>query len=126
MEIRTFQGDEDILAEVGIEDPEGQFWNITIITAQRGGVANPLVPEVIVPPFSGDGSRDEPTRLIVAYDLVHLDEQFQQTMERAVDESIDLEEDDREIYIQTAGASVLNLYLNRALLKAQDLSLIHI
>ncbi len=120
MEIRTFQGDEDILAEVGIEDPEGRFWNVTIVTAQRGGVENPLVPEVIVPPFSGDGSKDEPTRLIVAYDLVHLDEQFQETMERASDESIGLDEDDREIYMQTAGAGVLNLYLNRALLKAQD------
>jgi hypothetical protein len=120
MEIRTFQGDEDILAEVGMEAPTGQHWNVTVVTAQRGGVNNPLVPEIIVPPFSGDGSKDEPMRLIVAYDLMHLNEQFEGAIERAVDESIGLEEDDREMYMQTAGAGVLNLYLNRALLKAQD------
>jgi hypothetical protein len=120
MEIRTFKGDEDILAEVGMEAPTGQYWNVTVVTAQRGGVNNPLVPEIIVPPFSGDGSKDEPMRLIVAYDLMHLNEQFEGAIERAVDESIGLEENDREMYMQTAGAGVLNLYLNRALLKAQD------
>jgi len=120
VEIRTFQGDDDILAEVGIEDPKGRYWNVTIITANAGGVSNPFLPELIVPSLGEAGSKDEPTRIIIAYDLDYLSEQFQGAMERADEESEDFGADDRDMYMQTAGAGVLNLALNRALLRAQD------
>ena len=120
MEIRTFQGDDDILAEVGIEDPKGRYWNVTIITANAGGVNNPSLPELIVPSLGEAGSREEPARIIVAYDLEYLSEQFQRAIERADEESEYFDSEDREMYMQTAGAGVLNLALNRALLRAQD------
>ena len=120
VEIRTFQGDDDILAEVGIEDPKGRYWNVTIITANAGGVSNPFLPELIVPSLGEDGSKDEPTRIIIAYDLEYLSDQFERAMERANRESEDFGADDRDMYMQTAGAGVLNLALNRALLRAQD------
>jgi hypothetical protein len=120
MEIRTFQGDEDILAEVGIEDPKGRYWNVTIITAQTGGVENPFLPELIVPSLGEAGSKDEPTRIIVAYDLEYLSDQFERAIERANTESVDFDSEDREVHMQTAGAGVLNLALNRAVLRAQD------
>tara|TARA_Y100001949_G_C15928078_1_gene304351 strand:- start:644 stop:1024 length:381 start_codon:yes stop_codon:yes gene_type:complete len=120
MEIRTFQGDDDILAEVGIEDPKGRYWNVTIITANAGGVNNPSLPELIVPSLGEAGSREEPARIIVAYDLEYLSEQFQRAIERADEESEYFDSEDREMYMQTAGAGVLNLALNRALLRVQD------
>jgi len=120
MEIRTFQGDDDILAEVGIEDPKGRYWNVTIITANAGGVNNPSLPELIVPSLGEAGSREEPARIIVAYDLEYLSDQFERAMERANRESEDFDLEDREMYMQTAGAGVLNLALNRALLRVQD------
>ena len=120
MEIRTFQGDDDILAEGGIEDPKGRYWNVTIITANAGGVNNPSLPELIVPSLGEAGSRAAPARIIVAYDLESLSDQFERAMERANRESEDFDLEDREMYMQTAGAGVLNLALNRALLRAQD------
>ena len=120
VEISTYQGDDDILAEVGIEDDKGRYWNVTIITANAGGVDNPLLPELIVPSLGEAGSRDEPKRIIVAYDLEYLSGQFLYAMKRADEESEDFDSENREMYMQTAGAGVLNLALNRALLKAQD------
>jgi len=120
MEFRTFQGDEDILAEVGIESPKGRYWNVTIITAQTGGVKNPFLPELIVPSLGEAGSEEEPTRIVIAYDMGYLSDQFQSAIERANRESVDFDSEAREVHMQTAGAGVLNLALNRALLRAQD------
>ena len=83
-------------------------------------MSNPFLPELIVPSLGEAGSKDEPTRIIIAYDLDYLSEQFQGAMERADEESEDFGADDRDMYMQTAGAGVLNLALNRALLRAQD------
>lgn len=104
--VQFMQDDPDVLAKSRF-DIDGVDYEITIITAAPGSLNNRYLPEVI---------RIDETNIIVAFDGECFERKINESVQEAQDE---LEEigntQDYPNHIGSAAASVMSLYLNRAL-----------
>ncbi len=104
--VEFIQEDPDVLAKSRF-DIDGIDYEVTIITAAPGSLNNRYLPEVI---------QIDDTNIVVAFDGEYFERRINESVQQAQEE---LEEigntQDYPNHIGSAAASVMSLYLNRAL-----------
>ena len=109
-QVDFYQDDPDILAKSNFEY-EGKKWNITIIAAATGACVNKYLPEII---------QTSDDHLTVVFDGGHFEKQINESVQQAQEE---LEEigntQDYPNHIGSAAASIMSMYLNRALISVK-------
>ena len=109
-QVEFIHDDPDVIAKSRMNF-DGKQYDITIVTGASGSVNNKYLPEVI--------SIDE-TNVMVVFDAEHMEHQINSAVEQAQEE---LEEigntTDYPNHIGSAAASVISMYLNRALLSVK-------
>ena len=111
--IEVYQDDEDVLAKSVLKSPDGEEWEVLVVTAAPGAITNRYFPDVI----ESIGSEK---RLIVAFD----GEQIKQKLEETVTEAtLELETVDNDAlivqdHVGTAVSAMFGMYLQRAITAA--------
>jgi hypothetical protein len=104
--VEFIQEDPDVLAKSRF-DIDGIDYEVTIIAAAAGSLKNRYLPEVI---------ELDDTKIVVAFDGAYFEKKINESVQQAQEE---LEEigntQDYPNHIGSAAASVMSLYLNRAL-----------
>jgi hypothetical protein len=109
-QVDFYQDDPDILAKSRFEH-EGKKWDITIIAAATGACANKYLPEII---------QTSDDHLTVAFDGAYFEHQINAAVEQAQCELDELKNTtDFPNHIGSAAASVMSMYLNRALISVK-------
>tara|TARA_B100000929_G_scaffold153996_1_gene121846 strand:+ start:3130 stop:3510 length:381 start_codon:yes stop_codon:yes gene_type:complete len=111
--IEVYQDDEDVLAKSVLTSPDGEEWEVLVVTAAPGAIANPYFPDVIE-------SIGPEKRLIVAFDGGQIQQKLEETVTAA---SLELEtvEHGPEIvkdHVGTAVSAMFGMYLHRAMAAA--------
>tara|TARA_Y100000401_G_C8311437_1_gene219961 strand:+ start:1046 stop:1483 length:438 start_codon:yes stop_codon:yes gene_type:complete len=105
-----YQDDPDILAKSRFQH-EGMDYEITIVTASPGGCTNKYLPDVF---------QTSETDLTIAFDGEYFEQQINAAVAQAQEELEEIENTtDYPNHIGSAAASVMSMYLNRALLAAK-------
>ena len=111
--IEVYQDDEDVLAKSVLKSPDGEEWEVLVVTAAPGAITNRYFPDVIE-------SIGPEKRLIVAFD----GEQIKQKLEETVTEAtLELETVDNDAlivqdHVGTAVSAMFGMYLQRAITAA--------
>ena len=109
-QVDFYQDDPDVLAKSRF-DYEGQKYDITIIAAARGACANKYLPEII---------QTSPHNLTVTFDGDYFEQQINAAVAQAQEELDELgNTTDFPNHIGSAAASVMSMYLNRALISVK-------
>ena len=104
--VEFIQDDPDVLSKSRFEI-EGIDYEVTIITATSGSLKNRYLPEVI---------QVDDTSIIVAFDGECFERKINESVQEAQDELEEIGNTlDYPNHIGSAAASVMSLYLNRAL-----------
>ena len=111
--IEVYQDDEDVLAKSVLKSPDGEEWEVLVVTAAPGAITNRYFPDVI----ESIGSEK---RLIVAFDGEQIQQKLQETVAEATLEletvvyDVDLVKD----HVGTAVSAMFGMYLHRAMAAA--------
>ena len=87
--IEVYQDDEDVLAKSVLKSPDGEEWEVLVVTAAPGAITNRYFPDVI----ESIGSEK---RLIVAFDGEQIQQKLQETVAEA---TLELETVDKDALI---------------------------
>ena len=105
-----YQDDPDILAKSRFQH-QGMDYEITIVTAAPGGCSNKYMPDIF---------QISETDLTIAFDGEYFEQQINAAVAQAQEELEEIENTtDYPNHIGSAAASVMSMYLNRALLAAK-------
>lgn len=111
--IEVYQDDSDVLAKSVLKSPDGEEWEVLVVTAAPGAITNPYFPDVIecVGPEK---------RLIVAFDGGQIQQKLQETVTEA---TLELETVDNaaaivQDHVGTAVSAMFGMYLQRAITAA--------
>lgn len=108
--IEVYQDDEDVLAKSVLKSPDGEEWEVLVVTAAPGAITNRYFPDVI----ESIGSEK---RLIVAFDGEQIQQKLQETVAEA---TLELETVDKDAlivqdHVGTAVSAMFGMYLQRAI-----------
>ena len=104
--VEFMQAEPDILAKSRF-DIDGIDYEVTIITAAPGSLSNRYLPEVI---------EVDDTSIVVAFDGEYFERKINESVQQAQEELEEIGNTlDYPNHIGSAAASVMSLYLNRAL-----------
>ena len=111
--IEVYQDDEDVLAKSVLKSPDGEEWEVLVVTAAPGAITNRYFPDVI----ESIGSEK---RLIVAFDGEQIQQKLQETVAEA---TLELETVDKDAlivqdHVGTAVSAMFGMYLQRAITAA--------
>ncbi len=105
-QIDFYQDDPDVLAKSRFEQ-DGKEYEVTIITAAPGGCTNKYLPDIF---------QTSESDITVAFDGEYFEQQINAAVAQAQDELDEIENTtDYPNHIGSAAASVMSMYLNRAL-----------
>ena len=109
-QIDFYQDDPDVLATSRFKH-DGQDYEVTIITAAPGGCSNKYLPEIF---------QTSESQITVAFDGEYFEQQINAAGAQAQDELDEIENTtDYPNHIGSAAASVMSMYLNRALISVK-------
>ena len=111
--IEVYQDDEDVLAKSVLKSPDGEEWEVLVVTAAPSAITNRYFPDVI----ESIGSEK---RLIVAFDGEQIQQKLQETVAEA---TLELETVDKDAlivqdHVGTAVSAMFGMYLQRAITAA--------
>ena len=111
--IEVYQDDEDVLAKSVLKSPDGEEWEVLVVTAAPGAITNRYFPDVIE-------SIGAEKRLIVAFDGEQIQQKLQETVAEA---TLELETVDKDAlivqdHVGTAVSAMFGMYLQRAITAA--------